>query len=155
VTRVALDSNILIYLAGVRRDEADRAKIVRSRDLLRAVKGRARVVVPMQALGEVYTVATTKAGLSREAGRDLVLRFARRFAVAEGGHATLLSALDLAAGHQLQFWDALILTTAAEAECVALLTEDMHQGLIWRGTKIVNPFAATPDPLLTELTREL
>lgn len=106
----------------------------------------------MQALGEVYTVATTKAGLTRDAARSLVLSFARRFGVAEAGQGTLLSALDLAAGHQLQYWDALILTTAAESGCAALLTEDMHEGLIWRGTKIVNPFAATPDPLLCELT---
>lgn len=60
-------------------------------------------------------------------------------------------AMDLCIAHQLSSRDALILNVAAESGARILLTEDMHQGLCWRGVRIVNPFDAVQDPLLTQL----
>ena len=50
-------------------------------------------------------------------------------------------ATDISAFHQLSFWDSLIISTAEAARCETLLTEDMNDGQIIEGVRIVNPFA--------------
>jgi predicted nucleic acid-binding protein len=50
--------------------------------------------------------------------------------------------------HQLAFWDAIVLSAAADANCRVLLSEDLQDGFTWSGVTVVNPFAATPHPLL-------
>ena len=61
---------------------------------------------------------------------------------------TLLSAMDLACDHQFAIWDAIVVSTAADAGCRLLLSEDMQDGFVWRGLTIANPFAAQRHPLL-------
>ena len=53
----------------------------------------------------------------------------------------ILRAVDSSAFHQLSFWDSLIISTAEAARCETLLTEDMNDGQIIEGVRIVNPFA--------------
>jgi len=43
----------------------------------------------------------------------------------------------------MQIWDALILAVAAENRCRLLLSEDLHDGFIWRGVTVVDPFDGT------------
>ena len=62
-----------------------------------------------------------------------------------------LAALDLAVDHRLQFWDALIVTVAAEARRRLLLSEDMPDGFLWRGVTVVIPFAEPLHPRLAAL----
>ena len=49
-------------------------------------------------------------------------------------------AFGLAASHNLQTYDAIILAAAAESDCDTLYSEDMQHGFVWRGVEIVNPF---------------
>lgn len=137
---VGLDSNVLAYLAGVGRSPDDGAKIDAARALLATLSGRAQCVAPVQALGELFVVLI-RAGASREEARTIVLRFQQSFALADSAESALLSALDLAAAHGLQFWDSLILNAAAEAGCALLLSEDIQDGFVWRGVTVANPFA--------------
>ncbi len=53
----------------------------------------------------------------------------------------LAAAFGLAAAHNLQTYDAIILATAAQAECEVLYSEDMQHGFEWNGVTIINPFA--------------
>ena len=53
----------------------------------------------------------------------------------------ILRAVDISVFHQLSFWDSLIISTAEAARCETLLTEDMNDGQIIEGVRIVNPFA--------------
>ena len=39
------------------------------------------------------------------------------------------------------YWDALLILTAAEAGCAAILTEDLADGTELAGVRIINPFA--------------
>jgi hypothetical protein len=48
---------------------------------------------------------------------------------------------DAAAG-RASYWDALFVTTAGQAGCTIVLTEDMSDGGILGGLEIHNPFAA-------------
>lgn len=148
--RVAFDTNVLAYLAGVDRHADDGAKITASRELIAALRARATLIAPVQALGELFVVLT-RAGATREEARDTVLRFQAAFGDAATASTTLLSAVDLASAHRLQLWDAIILTAAAEAGCSLLLSEDMASGFAWRGTVVVNPFAEDRDARLRVL----
>jgi predicted nucleic acid-binding protein len=74
---------------------------------------------------------------------------AQSFRAADSTTSAFLSALDLAATHKLQFWDALILNAAAEAGCALLLSEDMASGFVWRGTVVIDPFVSSLDERLT------
>ena len=85
-------------------------------------------------------------GLNDRARRD-----AAQALVVPTTSTTVAAALELVATHRLQFWDAAILAAAAEAECQLLLSEDMHDGFVWRGVTVANPFASSPHPLLASL----
>jgi predicted nucleic acid-binding protein len=64
---------------------------------------------------------------------------------------TMLLAADLAAGHQLGIWDAVILATASQSGCRFLLSEDMQDGFTWGGVTVVNPFTSSAPPMLESL----
>ena len=53
----------------------------------------------------------------------------------------ILRTVDISAYHQLSFWDSLIISTAEVARCETLLTEDINDGQIIEGDRIVNPYA--------------
>jgi len=52
------------------------------------------------------------------------------------------TALADAAAGRASYWDALLLATAGEAGCVAILTEDLADGAELGSVRIHNPFAA-------------
>jgi predicted nucleic acid-binding protein len=148
--RVALDSNILVYLAGVSRTAADDAKVDRTRGIIKRLSVTASVVAPAQTLGELFVVMR-RSGASPEEAREVLLEFAEAFGTAATEARTALTATDLAVDHKLQFWDALILTAAADAGCSLLLSEDMRDGFVTRGMAISNPFADPLHPKLAAL----
>lgn len=155
MTRIALDTNVLAYAAGVDRAPGDGAKIALARDLLRRLGASATLVVPSQALGELFVVLR-RAGASRAEARTIVLEFRETLAGADSGGSVVAAALDLSVDHQLQYWDALILSSAVGAGCALLVSEDMHDGFVHGGLTVVNPFAEKPHrklALLLEATR--
>ncbi len=150
MTRAALDTNILAYLAGVSRDARDDAKINRARDLIHRLGDKVSLVAPAQTLGELFVVLRRSGASSGEA-RAILVEFAEAFATSASETRTALAAADLVVDHQLQFWDALIVTSAAEAGCSLLLSEDMQDGFVARGLTLVNPLADTLHPKLKAL----
>lgn len=148
--RIAFDSNILAYLAGVRTLEADDPKIARVQAMSKELRPNAELVAPVQALGELFVVLR-RGGVPPELARQRVDRAAEGFITAPSTSITLKGALELAVEHKLQFWDSLILTAASEAGCSLLLSEDMQDGFVHRGLTIVNPLAETPHPQLARL----
>lgn len=134
--KVALDSNVLIYAEGV--DGGTR--MTQAQDAIRAVRD-SDLVLPVQALGEMFAVLTRKHRWSRSAARAAVLTWSDSYPLIGTGPGCILAAMDLAATHGLQIWDAVILAAAAEAGCGILLSEDMQHGFAWRGVAVQNPFA--------------
>jgi len=151
--RVALDSNILAYLAGVSRAAADEEKIGRIRALVRRLMSTASLVAPVQALGELFVVLR-RAGTPAEEARAILMEFAEAFGTSVSEARTALAAADLVVDHQLQFWDALIISAAVDAGCAVLLSEDMQHGFVTRGLTIVNPLAEPVHPKLESLLAE-
>ncbi len=55
---------------------------------------------------------------------------------------TIRQALELRERYALSLWDSLLLSSALEANCSVLYTEDLQHGQVIEGTlRIVNPFA--------------
>lgn len=143
---VAVDSNILAYAEGVNGSRNKAAALA----LLQALPPES-TLVPVQALGELFTVLVRKAGKSRADAAAAVLSWGDAFPLVETSNDVLLAATDLAGAHQLSLWDAVMLSAAADARCRLLLSEDLQDGFTWRGVTVANPFAPRRHPLLEAL----
>lgn len=141
--RVALDTNVMAYAEGLGDTERCKSAI----SLVRQLRPDS-ILLPAQTLGELHRVLTAKDRRTSSAAHEAVLAWADSFEVADSTWSDFQSAFVLAADHQMQIWDALIVSVAAGSRCRLLLSEDMQDGFTWRGVTVVNPFAATPASLL-------
>lgn len=141
--RIALDTNILVYAEGVNG--------IDKREAAFGVVGRLppdNVVVPIQALGELFNVLVRKAGRSRTDARAAMMTWGDAYQTVGTTPEVLSMAADLAASHNLGIWDSIVLSAAANADCRLLLSEDLQAGFTWGGVTVVNPFASPADALL-------
>lgn len=131
-----LDTNILVYSidrrAGARHETA---KAILSRAAL------ARCHLTLQAISEFYAVVTRKGVVPPIEARQIAEAMMDVFPVCAASEAAVRAALGLAASGRAAYWDALLLATAAEAGCTAMLTEDMADGMTLAGVRVINPFA--------------
>ena len=74
------------------------------------------LVAPAQTLGELFVVLR-RSGASAAEAREILLEFSEAFGTAATEARTMAAATDLTIDHKLQFWDALIVTAAADAGC--------------------------------------
>lgn len=146
--RVAFDTNILVYAEGLNG-------IVRKKSTLELVQKLPQdlIVLPVQALGELFNVLVRKGGRSAEEARLSVLGWRDSYDVAETTAKVLISATELASQHRLGIWDSVIVATAADAGCRLVLSEDLQDGFTWTGVTVANPFATTLHPLLDAILR--
>ena len=144
--KVALDTNILVYAEGV--NGAEKRDIVFG--LLHDIAHEA-AVIPVQVLGELFTVLTRKAGRSRAEPRDAMLSWRDAFPVVGTTPEVMTVAADLATDHHFGIWDAAILSAASQTGCRLLLSEDLQDGFTWGGVTVVNPFASPRHALLDAL----
>jgi len=133
---VFVDSNILIYAhdadAGLKRDLAAK----KLRELWESGGGRMSV----QVLQEFYVNVTKKLAtpVASLTAREIVSSYGvwvRQPTSAD----TVTRAIDIAALAQIQFWDALIVASAEQADATYLYSEDLNTGQTIAGIKIVNP----------------
>ena len=139
--RIALDTNVLVYAEGV--NGADRQQRIHA--VLTGLTAD-DLVLPAQALAELFTVLTRKARWPAAQARAAVLSWQDACLVYDTSSTVLLEAMDLATFHQYALWDAIMLAAAAHAGCRVLLSEDMQHGFIWRGVEIRNPFTPEENP---------
>jgi len=144
---LALDTNVLAYAEGVNGEPRRGAAL----ELIERLRPE-QTFVPVQALGELYTVLVRKAGRTRAKARAAVLEWGDAFPMIESSSDVLLAAMDLSVDHQLFMWDAVMLAAAANARCRLLLSEDLPEGFTWGGVTVVNPFAKVRHPLLARVT---
>lgn len=129
-----LDTNVLLYAALQPDRRSDTARTVL----------RAGGVVSVQVLNEFANVARRKLGRPWAEIRQALaaIRTLCRPPLPLTA-ATHEHALTLAGQTGYSFYDALIIASALDAGCDALLTEDMHDGQLIAGRlRIRNPFAA-------------
>lgn len=88
------------------------------------------LVIPAQALAELFTVLTRKASRSAEAARAAVLGWYDACPIADTSTGVLVDAMELAVRHRFASWDAIMLAAAAASGCRYLLSKDQN-GSIW------------------------
>ena len=147
--RVALDTNILAYAEGV--NGAGRKKS--ALDVIEKLPPES-TFLPVQALGELFHVLVRKAERTPKKARSAISSWQDTFPQIETSSSVLISAIDLAAGHALGIWDAIILAAASAAGCRLLISEDLQDGFTWNGVTVANPFAANRNNLLYGLLGE-
>lgn len=137
----AVDTNILVYAAGLRRVEADEPKIVAANSLVADLTRSGMLRIAAQTLAELRHVLMRRSGLD---GMAVSVRVNKYLALGDclpTNQSVLHDAFQLAAEHHLQTYDAIILAAAAQADCEVLYSEDMQHGFEWHGVLVVNPFA--------------
>jgi predicted nucleic acid-binding protein len=133
--RVALDTNVLAYAEGVNGEERKETALLILREF-----AEHELLVPTQALGELFVVLTRKAKRDAAEARNAVLGWSDSFPLIDTTPSVLHEAMELVASHRLAFWDSVMLAAAAQADCRMLLSEDMQHGFTWRGVTIQDPF---------------
>lgn len=141
--KLALDTNVLAYAQGV--GDAQRCGI--ATEVIRRLPVE-DVVIPVQALAELYNVLTRKVRRPVPVVLRSIQFWRDGFPLVGTTPAVMQGAVDLAAGHSLSIWDAVILAAAAESGCRLLLSEDLQDGFTWHGVTVTNPFSAKLHPLL-------
>lgn len=136
MTRVALDSNILIYAE--LEPESEKGK--RSTDLiLRAARDG---VIPVQVLGEYLRFVQRRAPASFTEAIWQASLYQAAFLTPPTTDAVMNKAAEMARAHRLQLWDCVVCIAALDAGARVLLTEDMQDGRELAGLRLLNPFAA-------------
>ncbi|MCW5690791.1 MAG: PIN domain-containing protein [Pseudolabrys sp.] len=139
MTRVALDSNILIYA----ELEPESAKGKRAADLiLRAARDG---VIPAQVLGEYLRFVQRRIPARFEEAARQVSLYQAAFLTPPTTDAVIVAASAMARAHRLQMWDCVVCVAALDAGAKVLLTEDMQDGRTLDGLRLINPFAPEND----------
>ena len=128
------DTNILVY-AALEQGQ----KTAPAREVLQALSIR-DAPIALQCLGEFYHVVTRKYGFDGRQARLAIARWRDAFVVRAAGVETLDRAMHAAERHHLNFWDALLIATLREQGVGVLFSEDMQNGQVIDGVRIVNPF---------------
>lgn len=131
------DTNILVY--AVDAGDPARRDIAIER-LARAIKDDT-VVLSTQVLHEFYNITTRKLKppLSEREAASQVAQLCV-FNVVPSTPEGVLSAIELAQKHRLQWWDALILEAALRANADVLVSQDGQHGQRFGKLVVENPF---------------
>ncbi len=97
----------------------------------------------LQAISEFYVVATRKNLMPRADAAAQATDWLELFPCLAASATAARTALAAASSGRGSYWDMLLLATAAEGGCGAVLTEDMADGTVTEGVRIVNPFGDT------------
>jgi predicted nucleic acid-binding protein len=130
-----LDTNFLVYL----QNHLEPEKQIHCRTLLGKLASQNRFVISTQVIQEFYVVMTRKLSANPVKVKAVALKFLA-FEISTVEVETVLRAMDLSILNQISLWDALIFSTAQQAGCTAVLTEDLNPGQVIGGVRVINPF---------------
>ena len=136
VDRFTLDTNILIYSvdvsAGLRHEIAV--------GIIERAVGLASCLT-LQSVSEFFVAVTRKDMIPRVRAAEMAKTWLAMFPIVCASAGAMVEALDHVLAGRTSYWDGLLIATAAEAGCSSILTEDMADGTILSGVKVINPFA--------------
>jgi predicted nucleic acid-binding protein len=142
---IAFDTNILVYAL---EDNADDVRHITSVNLI-GKAGLIGALIPFPVIGELFNVCRKKKIIDVAELTPRIQLWMQAFAGAPAIFEDYMSAAVLSKHSNLQYFDALIIAVAARAGATILLSEDMHDGLKVGGLRVVNPFAAGNDGVIT------
>ena len=143
--KLFIDSNTFLYTV----DELEHDKRSVAENWLLELVQSGSGVTNLQVLNEVTNV------LTKEARRFGVANpFSRFDAFARFGSmpislSTTIAARNIHESFRYSWWDCLLLASALELGCTHFLSEDLQDGQAIQGLTIVDPFAHTPEQILS------
>jgi len=133
MTKIALDTNVLIYNHGIDGD----AKQLIADSLFNSVP-----VISTQVISEYLNVMKRISKMSKNDILKICAEWLEGCQVQPVGLSTIKLAHHLIQRYDFQLFDSIIVASALEAECDILFSEDLHHGLIVEDKlTILNPFA--------------
>jgi len=136
--RFFLDTNIFVYSF----DQSAAAKAKRARQLIREALTTQKGVISYQVVQEFFNVALRRFSQPMQAA-DAEQYLSTVFRPLLGVHssqALYAEALHLHAQSRLSWYDALIVSSALQARCDLLFTEDLQHGQRFGTLQVRNPF---------------
>jgi len=132
-----VDTNVLIYAHDA--DAGEKQRVAKA--VLRELWSERAGVLSMQVLQEFYVNVTRKipSPLSKDLARLVVTSYA--IWCMETTPAEVATAFRIEDESQIGFWDALIVSSAAESGASRILSEGLNAGQRIAGVLIENPFA--------------
>ena len=132
----SLDSNVLVYAA----DGCDKPRQAAAIEIIARAAERDCILTP-QALAEFFYATTRKGILPRIEATRQVTAWITVFPVTAGaGKSALQTAVVESAAGRLGFFDAMLLATARDAGCTAVISADMSANTILDGVRVVPAF---------------
>jgi predicted nucleic acid-binding protein len=131
-----VDTNLLIYSL----DPGEPEKRAKAAALIKAGTQRQALITSPQTLTESYRILTQKRrSMPVEAAREFLSALAPTCR-APLDHATIELAWHVEDRVNYSWWDCLMLASALRAGCRFFATEDLSDGHVVGGMRIVNPF---------------
>jgi predicted nucleic acid-binding protein len=132
---VFLDSNVLLYASSNAPEDARKRGVAETLILTKSF------ALSAQVLQEYIANALRKPVLGiSESNIDAMLVLASKVRVQPITHEIVVAAVILRRRHALSHWDATILSAAAALGCSTVYSEDMSDGGLYDGVRVVNPF---------------
>ena len=135
MSKVFLDTNTIVYAM----DLGSPGKRSRSRALLQEAAEKRSGVISTQVMQDLFVAASRKLGADPLTVKEIIHSL-MHFEVVTIGPALIDEAIDCSIIQRIPFWDALVVVAAESARCSEIWSEDLTDGQIIRGVKIVNPF---------------
>lgn len=136
---VFVDANVFVSAY----DAADPAKSARARAWLQLLWRERSGRTSMQVLAEYYVNAARKLrpGVAQEvAWEDVKSYFTWKPLPID--EPLLRHARDVEQRWRLSWWDSMIVAAAQLQDCTVLLTEDLHEGMLFGALRVRSPFSA-------------
>ena len=133
--KVFIDSNIFVY--AVDNDNTD--KQTKAKSVLADIITNKIPVISTQVLQEFYNVSTTKIKVDKFLAKSIVHDLCY-MEVVQVAPELIEEGIDISISSQISFWDGLIIAAAELANCSIVISDDLNDGQIIRGVKIINPF---------------
>ena len=131
-TKIALDTNILVYLY----DDSDERKRNISESLILD-----RPIIGSQVISEFLNVTKRLLKLPKNELMDKANKLFRVCEIVSMNQMTITKAKDLIIKYDFQLFDSLIVASALQANCTILYSEDLHHNLLVENQlRIINPF---------------
>ena len=131
-----VDSNVLIYA----HDRDAEAKRELARALCSRLWSEQTGVLSIQVLQEFFVTVTRKlkTPIARAQAREVVRTYAP-WVISPTTPETILRATELSEAAGIDFWDALIVAAAEQSGAETLYSEDLNDGQLIAGVRVVNP----------------
>lgn len=132
-----LDTNILVYAY----DHSAGQKHALASQLMEACWEHENGCLSIQVLQEFFVTVTRKIAipLDHQTARQIVADLAQ-WSLHTPTANDFLQAIDLKQIHQLAFWDAQMIQSAASLGCKQVLSEDLNHGQMYGTLQVINPF---------------